>query len=558
MKKIYFLFLITLMAFSGFAQNLAVNGSFENWTAGVPDGYTTVDFSTTDLTENTNSTFVSDGTSSASVNVLTQTQGDTDIRQTIALVGGVTYTMSLDVYATNNEARARIFNGNGFSPSVYSDETLLNQWQTISFEYTPATNEDFDMGIRFYDIASNWTAGTQSSLFYIDNLQVVAATTPSIAVTSPSNGATIASSDVDIELSVQNFVVDQLPANGGTGDGHIHYTVDGGSNVMKYDTDPISLTGLADGEHTVELTLVDNSHVPLDPAVTASVTFTVTSLQAVADIASLRAGTIGNVYQITGEVVVTFVTGNSRNQIFIEDATGGMLIDDNSGTITTVFNNGDGITGLQGQLGEFANVMQFVPSVDPGAASSTGNSITPQTVTVNDIINNFDMYESELVTIADVTFADGNGTATFDSGQNYDISDVSGGPLAFRTNYPNDNMAGETIPSTATTITVIAGEYFGTPQVYPRSPDEVLSINNPNAIASFSVYPNPTSTGFVNITSSSSETISVSVYDVLGKQVINKATVSNNRLDVSTLNTGVYIMNISQNDASVTKKLVIK
>ncbi|WP_335973507.1 T9SS type A sorting domain-containing protein [Gaetbulibacter jejuensis] len=557
MKKIYFLFLITLMAFSGFAQNLAVNGSFENWTAGAPDGYTTLDFSTTDLTENTNATYVSEGTSSASVNLLTQDQANTDIKQTVSLTGGVTYTISLDVYATNNEARARIFNGDGYNPSAYSDETLLNQWQTISFEYTPSTNEDFDLGIRFYDIASNWTAGTQSSLFYIDNLQVVAATTPSIAVTSPSNGATIASSDVDIELSVQNFVVDQLPANGGTGDGHIHYTVDGGSNVMKYDTDPISLTGLADGEHTVELTLVDNSHVPLDPAVTASVTFTVTSLQAVADIASLRAGTIGNVYQITGEVVVTFVTGNSRNQIFIEDATGGMLIDDNSGTITTVFNNGDGITGLQGQLGEFANVMQFVPSVDPGAASSTGNSITPQTVTVNDIINNFDMYESELVSIADVTFADGNGTATFDSSQNYDISDVSGGPLTFRTNYPNDNMAGETIPSTATTITVIAGEYFGTPQVYPRSPDEVLSINNPNAIASFSVYPNPTSTGFVNITSSSSETISVNVYDMLGKQVINE-TIANNRLNVSTLNAGVYIMKISQGNTTTTQKIVIK
>lgn len=148
MKKIYFLF-FSLISLISFGQNLAANGSFESWTAGAPDSWTTLDFNTTDLTENTNATYVSDGTSSASVNVLTQTQGDTDMRQTVSLIGGVTYTMSLDVYATNNEARARIFNGNGFSPSEYSDETVLNQWQTISFEYTPASNEDFEFGIRF-------------------------------------------------------------------------------------------------------------------------------------------------------------------------------------------------------------------------------------------------------------------------------------------------------------------------------------------------------------------------------------------------------------------------
>ena len=51
--------------------------------------------------------------------------------------------------------------------------------------------------------------------------------------------------------------------------------------------------------------------------------------------------------------------------------------------------------------------------------------------------------------------------------------------------------------------------------------------------------------------------ISVSVYDILGKQVINQ-TLTNNRVDVSALNAGLYILKISQNDASVTKKLVIK
>ena len=200
MKKLYFL-LFMLMAFTSYGQNLAANGGFENWTTGTPDGFTTIDFSTTDLTQNTNAAFVTEGTSSASVNVLTQSQGSTDIRQDIALLAGVTYTISLDVYATNNEARARIFNGNGFNPSQYSDETLLNQWQTLSFEYTPTANEDFNMGIRFYDLATNWTAGTQSSLFYIDNLQVLAAVDPSIAVTSPSSGTVLNPGTTSVDLT---------------------------------------------------------------------------------------------------------------------------------------------------------------------------------------------------------------------------------------------------------------------------------------------------------------------------------------------------------------------
>ncbi len=51
--------------------------------------------------------------------------------------------------------------------------------------------------------------------------------------------------------------------------------------------------------------------------------------------------------------------------------------------------------------------------------------------------------------------------------------------------------------------------------------------------------------------------MNVLVYDILGKQVKNE-TLSNNTLDVSNLRTGIYIVKITQNAASVTKKLVIR
>lgn len=78
-----------------------------------------------------------------------------------------------------------------------------------------------------------------------------------------------------------------------------------------------------------------------------------------------------------------------------------------------------------------------------------------------------------------------------------------------------------------------------------------------HSLNTFSIFPNPTSTGFVNIVSAHSEAISVNVYDMLGKQVINE-TIANNRLNVSTLNAGVYIMKISQGNTTTTKRFVVK
>ena len=74
---------------------------------------------------------------------------------------------------------------------------------------------------------------------------------------------------------------------------------------------------------------------------------------------------------------------------------------------------------------------------------------------------------------------------------------------------------------------------------------------------SFKLYPNPTSLDYVNISSKNSETINASVFDILGKQIIN-TTVVNKKLDVSNLKTGIYILRLTQNNISITKKMVIK
>ena len=74
--------------------------------------------------------------------------------------------------------------------------------------------------------------------------------------------------------------------------------------------------------------------------------------------------------------------------------------------------------------------------------------------------------------------------------------------------------------------------------------------------ATFSMFPNPT-TNSVNIKTASNVATQVSVFDILGKQVIN-TTLNTERLDVSALKSGVYTVRLSQGNTTSTKKLVIK
>ena len=86
--------------------------------------------------------------------------------------------------------------------------------------------------------------------------------------------------------------------------------------------------------------------------------------------------------------------------------------------------------------------------------------------------------------------------------------------------------------------------------------DPSLSIQDA-LINMFKVYPNPTNTGFVNIKSNQMGAVQAQVFDMLGKQMID-TTVVNERLEVSSLNAGIYIVKLTQNDRTTTKKLILQ
>ncbi len=548
MKKLYILTLLFISTLS-FGQNLAVNGDFESWTVGVLDTWT----SEAGTIVEEESVIFNGGAKSAKITVTTQTQGNTDFQQTINVVAGVTYDVSVDVYQLDNASRARMVINNVFD-GPYSDDTMLNQWQTLTYTFVAGATGPVTIGLRFYDTAANWAGNGNQSVMYIDNFSFVAQSTPSIAIVSPIDGLTTLNTDVDVTLSVQNFAV----ATAGMGDGHIHYTVDGGGTVMKYDTTPISLTGLSVGPHTVYVELVDDSHTPIAPAANATVNFEVVALNTMATIADVRNDVIANgagkFYEITGEAIVTYAR-TTRNQKYIQDATGAILIDDNTNVITNTFAIGDGMTGLKGQTSLFNGVLQLLP-IEDITSSSTSNTITPQVVTAADITASIETYESELVQINAASFTTADGMLTFTTNSNFNLND--GSDIAFRTMFAEANYIGLTVPVGAQNIVVLVAEFNGTAQVVARNVvDMPLETRAFNTIDGLTMYPNPSNGNTLYFSTAANAELDVQVYDMLGKQVI-KSKVSNNALNISGLNQGVYIVKVTEEGKTATRKLVVR
>ncbi len=76
-------------------------------------------------------------------------------------------------------------------------------------------------------------------------------------------------------------------------------------------------------------------------------------------------------------------------------------------------------------------------------------------------------------------------------------------------------------------------------------------------IEGLNFYPNPVSNGKIYITSKSSLDKEITIFDVLGKKVFH--TVLNSKeLNISTLTPGVYIIKIREDEATATRKLIVK
>ncbi|WP_366518003.1 T9SS type A sorting domain-containing protein, partial [uncultured Flavobacterium sp.] len=87
----------------------------------------------------------------------------------------------------------------------------------------------------------------------------------------------------------------------------------------------------------------------------------------------------------------------------------------------------------------------------------------------------------------------------------------------------------------------------------PQQPNKTQETT----IEGLSFYPNPVSNGKVYITSKSSLAKEVTIFDILGKVVL-QSTINTKELNVSSLSPGIYMIKIKEGDATATRKLIIR
>jgi len=86
-----------------------------------------------------------------------------------------------------------------------------------------------------------------------------------------------------------------------------------------------------------------------------------------------------------------------------------------------------------------------------------------------------------------------------------------------------------------------------------------LSIERNNSIQGFAAYPNPITNNIFTITSNSNSKKELTIFNVLGKRVLSSSFYGvKSDVNVSTISSGIYILKVTEDGKTSTKKLVIK
>jgi endonuclease/exonuclease/phosphatase family metal-dependent hydrolase len=169
----------------------------------------------------------------------------------------------------------------------------------------------------------------------------------------------------------------------------------------------------------------------------------------------VRAGTAGTSYTITGRVI-----SNLGANVYIQDASGGILLYTGTGTTAAIpypLNIGDevqvtGVYALFNTEVELKNITCFELTTSPNVAP------TPKAVTTATLCAN----QGQLVTLSGVSISSPAGT-TFAGNTNYTLSDGT----MMRVQSGTD-LVGGTRPTGAVNITGVVGIFNGACQLLPR------------------------------------------------------------------------------------------
>ncbi|MDZ4121717.1 MAG: chitobiase/beta-hexosaminidase C-terminal domain-containing protein, partial [Candidatus Cloacimonadaceae bacterium] len=243
---------------------------------------------------------------------------------------------------TNQEVKYTVDGTNWLTKEVIDLSGFENNWVatqlvTIDFTGVPGVGNNANFAIRFILTGASSAVGNNR----LDNIQIRGSSQGAVATPTfnPPSGTYSTPQNVTISCSTPSST--------------IYYTTDG--------TNPTTSSPVYQNPINVATTTTIKAvaHAAgLDPSTIATATYSFAST--VSNLGALRAqpaGT-GQVYTVTGEVILTFKQ-TFRNQKYVQDAQGAILIDDPTGVMGSGYNVYDGITGITGTIAYYTDMLQF-------------------------------------------------------------------------------------------------------------------------------------------------------------------------------------------------------
>lgn len=468
------------------------------------------------------------------------------------------FTVTFDAKAWNNDATSLIVAINDVPYTVEGLSTTAFNTFTVPFSGgTSATTVKFQ--------------GFQAShgRFFLDNVIITSqelgpdTEAPFVASVTP-DGNTLA--------VIFNEALDQTTAETAS-----NYTLNNGITVssatLNNSVVTLAVTPALTEGNTYTLIVNNVADVAGNVMTADTVTFTygVSPEFQVANIAALRAkwtdaldvnGThFGNdVYKLTGHVIVTGINDSYRHQIFIQDATGAIVIDDPNGKVTTSLESGDEIANIYGTLTDYYGLLQFAVTEEFNSpAISIYNDVTPLTVTVAEMqdVNYMNAHQCELIRMEDVTF---NETGAFVNGTKYTLTqNGTSGTGVWIHFYNVAGITGEAIPTGLTNLTGVNKISYSQYYLIPRTAAD-LGTGVPQYLTENDVvvYPNPVADQLtVSLRTNAFQVSDLAVYDINGKLILSQPVSDNQiRVNAQQLASGHYFLRLSDGKNSVTTKFV--
>lgn len=295
---------------------------------------------------------------------------------------------------------------------------------------------------------------------------------PQLALTYPNGGETFYAGDTVsmtwTSTNVTNIAVETSKDNGVTWSPWIASIESDGQDAVVVPSD-------ASYSNQYLLRISDVSNAGIYDV--ANATFTVKAVTS--HLVDLLTMPNNSIVKYVGKATVTYAR-TSRNQKYIQDETGAVLIDDATtapGFITGTYAIGDGITNIEAKVFYYSGLVEFTPTAITGEPCTGNPVITPEVRTIESLTH---LDQCKLVKIEKFTFATTGVYVTssaFAASKNYDITGYATSVFAFRTLFAEADYMGLEIPLTPVTAVCLVGQYNTTMQVTARNLADITSTS---------------------------------------------------------------------------------